>query len=218
MIYTITKSIIVSPFAFGDTIGDTLDDTKRAARYLGESVIFCFAIYQLLIAGPETDNFLSKLPFAEEIIALGLIGSVMLTGLFTHPIASFFSGNKRSVHGSIASFLYWTGSSIFVIWPIIILMIVGSAPLFQFLNINPSWLLWIMLAIFVPFMFVYYVGTITSWIGRVYGMEPLMAGLAIVFSYTLSNGLGLVLFAIGSFIFDRFLSTNSVAMLSNLAF
>ena len=204
MIYRVTKSILLGPFAFGETIGDTAADTKRATRYLGEGVIFCFAIYQVIASYQETANFMTELPFAGEILAAGLIGTVMLTGLFTHPVASFFSGNSRAIHASLTSFLYWTGFSIFVMWPIIALIIIGSTTILASLPINPGWLLWIMMGFLVPFILVYYVGTLSSWIGSAYGMETMMGGLAIMFSYTISMAVGMGIYAVVSFIGAQF--------------
>ena len=199
LIFTITKDIVLHPFEFGSTIRDTMEETKRAALYVGEGMVLFYAVFQLLIAGQETDLPLSNLPFAGEIIAAGMIASAMLTGFITHPVASFFSSRSNSVHGSLASFLYWTGCCMFVIPPVFTVVIMGSQWLFGLLELAEDWKLLIVMAVMVPIVFVYYIGTISSWIGTVYDIEPFMGGIAIACSYALFMGAATALTAVISF-------------------
>lgn len=199
IIFTITKDIVLHPIEFGSTIRDSKEETKRAALYVGEGVVLFYAVYQVLIAGQETDLPLSNLPFAGEILAAGLIASAMLTGLVTHPVANFFSSRSNSVHGSLASFLYWTGFCLFVIPPVFTVLIMGSQWLFGVLDLADDWKLLIVMAVMVPIVFVYYIGTISSWIGKVYDIEPVLGGIAIVCSYALSMGVAAAVTAVVSF-------------------
>ena len=199
VILTTTKDILLHPFAFGSTIHDSIEDTKRAAVYLGEGVVFFYAIYSALNAGYGPDLPLSNLPFAGEILAAAMIASAMLTGLITHPIANFFSSRSNSVYGSLACFLYWSGFCLFVIPPVFAVLIVGAQGLFGILNLAEDLKLLIMMAIMVPVVFVYYMGTISSWIGSVYGIEPFMGGIAVACSYALFMGVGSALAAVIAF-------------------
>ncbi len=199
VIATTTKSILLDPFGFGATIGDTVDDTKRAALYLFEGFVFFYALYTALVTVPGEDLPLDGLPFSGETLAAILVASTALTGLMTHPLARLFSSRRTSVHGSLACFLYWGGFCLFVIPPVFAILITGGQWLFDALSLPDDFRLLIMMALLVPFLFVYYVGTICTWIGHVYDIEPVAAGIAIACSYALFMGAGVGATALVSF-------------------
>ena len=200
VIATTTKSILLDPFGFGSTIGDTIDDTKRAALYLFEGFVFFYALYMLFAeSGPDLP--FSNLPFSGEILAAVLVASTALTALIAHPLARMFSSRHTSVHGSLACFFYWGGYCLFVIPPLFAILIMGAQWLFGVLSLPEDVRLLIMMVVMVPILFVYYVGTICSWIGRVYDIEPVVAGIAIAISYTLFMGVGAGVAALASLAF-----------------
>ena len=194
-ILKITKQIIRHPFAFGETIEDKLATSKQAARYLVEGVIFSLAIFQLVITGQGEKFALLDLPFAGEIIGAVMVGSVLLTGLATHPFARLFSPAQTSIHGSFAAFLYWSGFCLFVIPPIAALLIIGFKWLLSSVSLAVPWQLLLFALTFGPLFIIYYLGTIASWIGQTYKISTSMGGLAILFGYALSMVLAGGLFA-----------------------
>lgn len=201
VIATTTWNILTDPFGFGRTIGDTVEDTKRAAFYLFEVVVFFYAVYAALLAGPEPASAFSDLPFSGEILGAVLVASTLLTGLMVHPFARWFSSRPTSFHGSLACFLFWGAFCLFVIPPVFAVLILGAQRLFGVLSLSEDARLLIMMAVMVPVFFIYYVGTICSWIGRVYGIEPVIAGIAIACSYALFMGAGVGIVALAKFVF-----------------
>ena len=185
-IYRITKAIVLNPFGFGQTIEDTIAETKRAAKYLIEGVIFAVAIFQILTAGQKADLPFLDLPFAGELLAALMVGSVLLTGLTTHPFAKMFSNTPTTMHGSFAAFLYWTGFCLFVVPALGLVLYFGAKVLFSLISVTSLIKSILLLLIMVPLLLVYYLGTISGWIGRVYNIEPMMGGLAIIFGYALN--------------------------------
>jgi hypothetical protein len=190
VIATTTWNILTDPFEFGRTISDSVDDAKRAALYLFEGFVFFYAVYTALLAGPGEELPFSDLPFSGEILAAILVASTALTALIAHPLVRLFSSRETAVYGSLACFLYWGGFCLFVLPPIFAVLILGAQWLFGVLDLTEGIRMLIMMAIMVPVLFVYYVGTICSWIGRVYDIEPVVAGIAIACSYLLVTGAG----------------------------
>jgi len=190
VIATTTWNILRDPFGFASTIGDTIDDAKGAALYLFEGVVFFYAVYTALLVGPGEELPFSELPFSGEILAAILVTSTALTALITHPLVRLFSSRETALYGSLTCFLYWGGFCLFVIPPVFAVLILGAQWLFGVLDLSEGIRMLIMMAIMVPVLFVYYVGTICSWIGRVYDIEPVVAGIAIACSYLLLTGVG----------------------------
>lgn len=182
LVLSTTRDILISPFGFGRTIDDSAKETKRAALYVGEGVVFFYAVFRGLYAGRQADLPLSNLPFAGELLALGLIASAVLTGLITHVVASLFSRREPTIHASLASFLYWCGFCLFVIPPAMAILMVGSQRLFGVVQLGEGWQMLITLAVIGPLFLVYYFGTICSWIGSAYAIGPAMGGAVIACS------------------------------------
>lgn len=196
LIITTTKDILLDPFGFADQIEDSAEGTKRAATYLGEGVILAFVAYQLASKWNGTTNAFAELPLSAEILAAAVIAGTMLAGLFTHPAARWMSGSNTSVHASLSSYLYWIGFALFAVTPIFAALIMGTQWLFNALNLGDSAQMLIFLAIAVPFIFVYYIGTISTWIGKSYDMEPIQGAIAVAIGYALSSGIGALLAAL----------------------
>lgn len=203
LIITTTKDILLDPFGFADQIEDSAEGTKRAATYLGEGVILAFVVYQFANRGNGTPNAFAELPMSAEILAAAIIVSSMLAGLITHPIARWMSGSSTSVHASMSSYLYWLGFALFAVTPIFAALIMGTQWLFTTLNLGDSAQMLITMAIAVPFIVVYYFGTISTWIGKSYNMEPLQGALAVVLGYAVSSGISTVVAAIATYFIQR---------------
>lgn len=195
LIITTTKDILLDPFGFADQIQDNSEGTKRAATYLGEGVILAFLIFQFANRNNGTRNAFSDLPMPAEILAAVMIAATMMAGLITHPVARWMSGSSTSVHASLSSYLYWTGFALFAVTPIFAVLIVVTQWLFAALDIGDSAQMFIVLAIAVPMIFVYYIGTISTWIGKSYDMEPLQGAAAVAIAYAASSGIGTLLAA-----------------------
>ncbi len=195
LILRITRDIVVHPFAFGSTFQDSVDETKRAARYMFEGVIFAVAIFQLSIPRMETEMALLDLPFAGEIIGGVMVISVLLTGLTTHPMARLFSDSDTTWHGRFASFLYWTGFCLLVLPALFVILAIAWQWLFQLIDVSSTAKTLILFAIMAPVLIIYYMGTIVSWISRQYKLTAFMAVLAILFGYSLSMVLSGAAFA-----------------------
>ncbi|MBU2582914.1 MAG: hypothetical protein KJ622_14475 [Alphaproteobacteria bacterium] len=198
LILTTTKHIVLNPFEFGETIGDSPADSKRAAVYLGEGAIFFYSLFQLSNFGSTSDLPYADAPFAGEIIAAVLIFSAVVMALVTHPIARWFSDGNTTLHASLASFLYWSGFCLFIIPPFMVALITGSQWLFASLPYGENIRFFSFMAVGVPFMFVYYIGTISNWIGSTYKIEPIMGGISVALAYVVSSGIGATLAAVAS--------------------
>ena len=187
LILNTTKHILLHPFSFADSFEDTIEDTKRAARYLFEGLVFAIAIIQFLIKGLDTAIPVLYLPFGGEIIAGIFVLAVLFTGLTTHPMAKLFSEASTSIHGSFASFLYWTGFCLFVLPALFFVLITGINWLTSIAGLSGSLNYWLLFAVGIPVLIIYYGGTIVSWIAHQYRFSKPMAVLAILFGYTLSS-------------------------------
>jgi hypothetical protein len=196
LILSVTWNILRHPFRFGKQIADDISETKRAGRYLFEGGIFAFAVYQFVLKRAEVENFLIELPFAEELFAAFLLASVLLTSLMTHYVAKLLSSKTPSIHASLARFLYWSGFCFFVMLPVVGLVIFALQGNPNDLGISPTVIAVCAASILVPLIAVYYIGTISSWIGHAYGMTPTMGGVAILFSYALSSAAAMGLLAL----------------------
>ena len=198
LILTTTKEILLNPFEFGEGIEDRPKETKRAAIYLGEGVIFFYTLFQLATFGSDIEIPYAGNPFSAEVLAAMMIATALLSGLITHPVALWFSGGNTSIHGSLASFLYWSRFCLFVIPPIFAALIMGSDWIFEVLYFGDDMKLFSFMAVGVPFIFVYYMGTISSWIGSAYRMESIMGGISVAIAYTTLTAAGSVVLAIAS--------------------
>ena len=196
LIFSVTWNILRYPFGFGRQITDDASETRRAGRYLFEAGIFAFAIYQFALKRIGVESFLAELPFAGEIFAAFLLASVLLTGLTTHYVGKLFSSKQPSIHASLSCFFYWSGFSFFVMLPVVGLVIFALQWGAGAFGIAPAIMAALTASILILLIAIYFVGTISSWIGSAYGMTPLMSGFVILLSYTLAS---LVSFAVLAF-------------------
>lgn len=204
LIFGTTWHILREPLAFGQTLTGDPAETKRAMKYLGEGVILFYGLFQLANMGSETELPLSSIPFSGEILAAVMIVSVLLTALFTHPVALWFSGNPTSIHGSLAPFLYWSGFCLFVMPIAFTALIISARWLFDTLNFSEDMMLLTFMVLSVPPFFVYYIGTISTWIGNTYRMEPLLGGISVFIAYMIMSAVGAGLAAAGSALLKMF--------------
>lgn len=176
----------MNPFTFGDALEDSQEEMKRGILYLGEGIIFFYAIWTLIAKSSlNGKSQLPDIPFAGELIAALLIFSAAFAGALTHYVARWFSTENVSVYGSIACFLYWVAFGMFVIPPVFAGFFTGGDYVMKALNFSEDMKLFSTMAICVPVLFVYYVGTISSWIGRMHNMEPILGGISILIAYVI---------------------------------
>ena len=58
-----------------------------------------------------------------------------------------------------------------------------------YLNAGENFQFFSFMLIGVPFMFVYYMGTICSWLAKVHDTEPVIAGIALIAAYIVPVGI-----------------------------
>ena len=150
-----------------------------------------------------TDLPISDILFVGEMLAAAMIASAIVSGLITHPIANYFSDRSNAIYGSLSCFLYWTAFCFFVIVPVFAVFILGAQWFFSFANVGDDIQLLTLMVIMVPIIFVYYIATITSWIGYVYDIEPVMGGIAIAASYSLFTAIGTGVAAVASYVMEQ---------------
>ncbi len=187
MIVSVTWNILRHPFAFGKQITDSSDETKRAGRYLFEAGLFGFAIYQLALKRVGIENFIAELPFAGELFAGFLLVSTLITGVATHYVSKLLSSKDPSIHAGLSIFLYWSGFCIFVMLPIVGLVILALQLSANELDISPAVMTVCTAGVLIPLIAVYYIGSLSNWVGNANGMTATMGGLAVLFSYALSS-------------------------------
>jgi hypothetical protein len=187
LIYATTRDILLQPFEFGDRITDSPEETKLAAKYLGEGFLFFYSLLKLF--DPINDSKVAGIPFADEVLALAIVASAIMAGLVAHPFEKLITSSSASIYGTLTCFLYWSGFSLFIIPPIFAGVIMGMDAFTAYLNAGENFQFFSFMLIGVPFMFVYYMGTICSWLAKVHDTEPVIAGIALIAAYIVPVGI-----------------------------
>ena len=187
LIYATTRDILTDPFGFGDSITDTPQETKRAAKYLGEGFLFFYSL--LKIFDPIDPAKTAGIPFVDELLALVLVAGRALhrprhASLHQevhrqpslHPTARcrvFYTGAgspcSSSRRFSLPSSWEWAGCQ-------------RALEQARTCNSSPS------CCSACRSLFVYYMGSICTWIAKVHATEPIIAGLALLAGYLISTG------------------------------